>query len=127
MRRLTTIKNKSSADVELRVFAPPARPDHFRRIVRIKPGGKVNVSICEDTTGSGRLVIVMVYVDGVYSGVSLLPAYLAACSEVICDRGEDGLVHLQGIKPTLFSTCKPMFLYHLFLGMNCCGGLQQLI
>ncbi|EEF48307.1 conserved hypothetical protein [Ricinus communis] len=123
--RLTTIKNKLSVEMELRVFAAPARPDHFRQIIRIKPGGKANLlvkTLGEESRISGRLLIIMVYVDGVYSGVTLLPAYLASYSEVICDRGEDGLLNLRGIKATMFNTCKLLFMHHLLLATNCFGG-----
>ncbi|KDP33640.1 hypothetical protein JCGZ_07211 [Jatropha curcas] len=119
--RLTTIKNKSCVEMELRVFAAPARPDHFQKIIRIRPGGKVNVSfrsICEEGRSSGRLVIIMVYVEGGYSGVSLLPSYLASCSEVICDRDEDGILNVQGIKATMFDTFLTKLLFSSYLPKN---------
>ncbi|KAL5853290.1 hypothetical protein ACOSQ3_008408 [Xanthoceras sorbifolium] len=100
--KLTTFENKCNVVLEIRVFKPPARPDHFRRIIRVKPGQKEEISLtdlCYNETNPERPAIIMVFIDGVYAGISLVPLDLVKYSKVICDRSyENGPVIVRGVK-----------------------------
>lgn len=116
-RLTTTFENRSSLEMEVRVFVPPDRPDHFRKIIRIKPGEKKQVLVkcfCDLDTNPERAVMILVFVEGVYTGVSLLPRHLLGYNKVIWDRSEVGLMHLRGIKNTLTDFCRPRLCYFFF-------------
>ncbi|KAL0330261.1 UNVERIFIED_CONTAM: hypothetical protein Sradi_5012800 [Sesamum radiatum] len=57
--------NKSNVEMELRVFLPPARPDKYRKIIRIKPGEvkflKTAKLCCEDS-GPEQTTHLMIFV-----------------------------------------------------------------
>lgn len=122
-RLTTTFENRSSLEMEVRVFVPPDRPDHFRKIIRIKPGEKKQVLVkcfCDLDTNPERAVMILVFVEGVYTGVSLLPRHVLGYNKVIWDRSEVGLMHLRGIKNTLTDFCRPRlcFVLPLFLSVR---------
>ncbi|KDP33639.1 hypothetical protein JCGZ_07210 [Jatropha curcas] len=108
--------------MEVRVFVLPDRPDHFRKTIRIKPGDKKQVlvkSFCDWNSNPERPVIIMLFVEGAYTGVSLLPVHLLGYNRVICDRSEDGLLHLRGIKATFIDYYKPRWCSFLPEMGNC--------
>ncbi|CAN4076599.1 unnamed protein product [Withania somnifera] len=111
---LSVIENRTNNDIEIRVWVPPARPDKFQSIIRIEAEGgwkEVNsknfsngdtINLYDDEFGS---TLLMIYVDGVYTGNYILPIHLVKYAKVICDINEDGLFVVQGIKAT-FDFCR---------------------
>ncbi|EEF48308.1 conserved hypothetical protein [Ricinus communis] len=110
--------------MEIRVFVPPDRPDRFRKIIRIKPGENKEIlvkSFCDWDINPERPVMFMLFVEGVYTGVSLMPTYLIGYKRVICDRSEDGLVHLRGIRASILDFCRPRWCSFLPGVLEYCG------
>ncbi|XP_049377759.1 uncharacterized protein LOC125842501 [Solanum stenotomum] len=114
--KLTVIENRCNDDIEIRVWVPPARPDRFHSIIRIEANGgwkEVNsknfihadATILNDEEESVSSTMLMMFVDGVYTGYYFLPNHLVKYAKVICDINEDGLFVIQGIKPT-FNFCR---------------------
>ncbi|XP_049387784.1 uncharacterized protein LOC125852102 [Solanum stenotomum] len=113
--KLTVIENRCKDDIEIRVWVPPARPDRFHSIIRIEANGgwkEVNSKnfihadatiLDEDERVSSTML--MIYVDGVYGGYYFLPIHLVKYAKVICNRNEEGIFVVQGIKPT-FNFCR---------------------
>ncbi|KAJ0032052.1 hypothetical protein Pint_12719 [Pistacia integerrima] len=90
---LTIFENNTGAELQLRFFRPPARPDHFRRIIRIRAGARANIPHSDlryNDTNPERHEVIMIFVDGVGAGVGLVPRDVINCSRVICGRNEDG-------------------------------------
>ncbi|XP_027774873.1 uncharacterized protein LOC107028335 [Solanum pennellii] len=113
--KLTVIENRCNDDIEIRVWVPPARPDKFQSIIRIEGNGgwkEVNsknfihadATILDERVSSTML---MIYIDGVYTGYYFLLTDLVKYAKlIICNRkNEDGMVVVQGIKPT-FNFCR---------------------
>ncbi|TMW85077.1 hypothetical protein EJD97_023830 [Solanum chilense] len=117
--KLTVIENRCNHDIEIRVWVSPARPDKFQSIIRIEGEGgwkEVNsknfihadATILDDNDDDIEFVsstMLMIYIDGVYTGYYFLPIHLVKYAKVICDINEDGLFVVQGIKPT-FNFCR---------------------
>ncbi|XP_059275135.1 uncharacterized protein LOC132029791 [Lycium ferocissimum] len=112
--KLTVIENRSNNDMEIRVWVPPARPDKFQRIMRIEAKGwkeinSKNFSFGNLSPDEGFMsTLLMIYVDGVYTGNYFLPTHLRKYAKVICDINEEGHYVIQGIKPT-FDFCRFKF------------------
>lgn len=114
--KLTVIENRCNHDIEIRVWVSPARPDKFQSIIRIEGEGgwkEVNsknfihadATILDDDIEFVSSTLLMIYMDGVYTGYYFLPIHLVKYAKVICDINEDGLFIVQGIKPT-FNFCR---------------------
>ncbi|KAK4710583.1 hypothetical protein R3W88_005096 [Solanum pinnatisectum] len=116
--KLTVIENRCKDDIEIRVWVPPARPDRFHSIIRIEANGgwkEVNsknfihadATILDDVDEDERVssTMLMMFVDGVYTGYYFLLTDLAKYAKVICNRNEEGIFVVQGIKPT-FNFCR---------------------
>ncbi|XP_015083754.1 uncharacterized protein LOC107027097 [Solanum pennellii] len=118
--KLTVIENRCNHDIEIRVWVSPARPDKFQSIIRIEGEGgwkEVNsknfihadATILDDNDDDDikfvSSTLLMIYIDGVYTGYYFLPIHLVKYAKVICDINEDGLLVVQGIKPT-FNFCR---------------------
>ncbi|KAH0648136.1 hypothetical protein KY285_033384 [Solanum tuberosum] len=116
--KLTVIENRCNDDIEIRVWVPPARPDRFHSIIRIEANGgwkEVNsknfihadatILNDDDDIEFVSSTLLMIYIDGVYTGYYFLPIHLVKYAKVICDINEDGLFVVQGIKPT-FHFCR---------------------
>ncbi|XP_015160198.1 uncharacterized protein [Solanum tuberosum] len=114
--KLTVIENRCNDDIEIRVWVPPARPDRFHSIIRIEANGgwkEVNsknfihadATILNDDDEFVSSTMLMIYVDGVYTGYYFLPIHLVKYAKVICDINDDELFVIQGIKPT-FNFCR---------------------
>ncbi|KAG5591808.1 hypothetical protein H5410_042322 [Solanum commersonii] len=113
--KLTVIENRCNDDIEIRVWVPPARPDKFERIIRIEgEGGWKEVNSKNFIHGNTTILdddefvsstLLMIYIDGVYTGYYFLPNHLVKYAKVICDINENGLFVVQGIKPT-FNFCR---------------------
>ncbi|XP_049373604.1 uncharacterized protein LOC125838589 [Solanum verrucosum] len=113
----TVIENRCKDDIEIRVWVPPARPDKFHSIIRIEANGgwkEVNsknfihadaTNILNDEEESVSSTMLMMFVDGVYTGYYFLLTDLAKYAKVICNRNEEGIFVVQGIKPT-FNFCR---------------------
>lgn len=108
--KLTVFENKSNVDMEIRVFVIPSRPDRYRKIIRIRAGeskvvkfkylcseGEINEDYCKNPT------FLMVFVDGIYSGLSLFPIQIAKYAKILgyVDQNTGNLL-IKGIK-TRFS------------------------
>lgn len=107
---LTIFENKSSVNMEFRVFVPPDRPDHFRKIINIKSGERKAILVqpfYHQTANPERPVMIMLFAENTYTGVSLHPRQLLGFRRVIFDRREDGSVLLQGTKASLIGYCRP--------------------
>ncbi|TMW82888.1 hypothetical protein EJD97_004137 [Solanum chilense] len=115
--KLTVIENRCKHDIEIRVWVPPARPDKFQSIIRIEGNGgwkEVNsknfihadATILDDIQFVSSTML-MIYIDGVYTGYYFLLTNLIKYAKlIICNRkNEDGTVVVQGIKPT-FNFCR---------------------
>ncbi|KAG5527282.1 hypothetical protein RHGRI_028245 [Rhododendron griersonianum] len=73
--RFTAFENRTGVEMEIRVFVPPARPDRYRKIIRIKPGETKKVktlTLCCEETNPENPTFLMVFMDGTYTGLSLL-------------------------------------------------------
>ncbi|KAG5591813.1 hypothetical protein H5410_042327 [Solanum commersonii] len=114
--KLTVIENRCKDDIEIRVWVPPARPDRFHNSIRIEANGgwkEVNSknfihaddTILNDEEESVSSTMLMMFVDGVYTGYYFLLTDLAKYAKVICNRNEEGIFVVQGIKPT-FNFCR---------------------
>ncbi|KAL0330812.1 UNVERIFIED_CONTAM: hypothetical protein Sangu_1626700 [Sesamum angustifolium] len=86
--------------MELRVFLPPARPDKYRKIIRIKPGEvkflKTAKLCCEDS-GPEQTTHLMIFVSGVYTGTTLYPSHIKKYAKILGYLHNNGLVHIKGI------------------------------
>lgn len=110
--KFSILENKSNVDMEIRVFIPPARPDHYRKIIRIKPGEtklvKMKHLFCRETVKDSEInnpTFFMVFMDGIYSGVSLFPCDITKYAKILGYVDQNtGNVRLKGIK-TRFSCC----------------------
>ncbi|KVH99836.1 Protein kinase, catalytic domain-containing protein [Cynara cardunculus var. scolymus] len=78
--RLTAFENRANVEMEIRVFVPPDRPDRYRMIIRVKPGEVKKVlskRLCNweeyFSSETDNHIFLMVFMDGIYSGVTLLP------------------------------------------------------
>ncbi|KAK6782588.1 hypothetical protein RDI58_020384 [Solanum bulbocastanum] len=107
---------ESNDDIEIRVWVPPARPDKFQSIIRIEGEGgwkEVNsknfihrdATILNDEDEFVLSTMLMIYVDGVYTGFYFLLTDLAKYAKIICNRNEEGIFVVEGIKPT-FDFCR---------------------
>ena len=119
--KLTVIENRCNHDIEIRVWVSPARPDKFQSIIRIEGEGgwkEVNsknfihadATILDDNDDDDGIefvssTLLMIYIDGVYTGYYFHPIQLVKYAKAICDINEDGLFVVQGIKPT-FNFCR---------------------
>ncbi|KAH0645301.1 hypothetical protein KY284_033185 [Solanum tuberosum] len=114
--KLTVIENSCNDDIEIRVWVPPARPDKFQSIIRIVANGgwkEVNsknfihadATILNDDDEFVSSTMLMIYVDGVYTGSNFLLTDLAKYAKIICNRNEEGIFGVEGIKPT-FNSCR---------------------
>ncbi|KAK6119476.1 hypothetical protein DH2020_046780 [Rehmannia glutinosa] len=101
--------NKSGVEMELRVFLPPARPDKYRKIIRIKPGGvkllKTRKLCCEDSSPENPFHL-MVFVDGVYTGTTLYSFHIKKYTKILGYVDNNGFVHLKGIRIRFPSFCR---------------------
>ncbi|KAK4388920.1 hypothetical protein Sango_2229000 [Sesamum angolense] len=92
--------NKSNVEMELRVFLPPARPDKYRKIIRIKPGEvkflKTAKLCCEDS-GPEQTTHLRIFVSGVYTGTTLYPSHIKKYAKILGYLHNNGLVHIKGI------------------------------
>ncbi|KAK4730265.1 hypothetical protein R3W88_023253 [Solanum pinnatisectum] len=114
--KLTVIENRCNDDIEIRVWLPPARPDKFQSIIRIEANGgwkEVNsknfihadATILNDDDEFVSTTMLMIYVDGVYTRFYFLLTDLAKYAKIICNRNEEGIFVVEGIKPT-FDFCR---------------------
>ncbi|TMW84676.1 hypothetical protein EJD97_024655 [Solanum chilense] len=116
--KLTVIENRCNDDIEIRVWVPNTRPDKFQSIIRIEGKGgwkEVNLknvihadeTILDDEDEVVSSTMLMIYIDGVYTGNYFLITDLVKYAKlIICNRkNEDGTVVVQGIKPT-FNFCR---------------------
>ncbi|KAH0648138.1 hypothetical protein KY285_033386 [Solanum tuberosum] len=116
--KLTAIENRCNDDIEIRVWVPPARPDKFQSIIRIEASGgwkEVNsknfihadatILKVNDDDEFVSSTMLMIYVDGVYTGYYFLLTDLAKYAKIIRNRNEDGIFVVEGIKPT-FNFCR---------------------
>lgn len=102
--RVTVLENRTLYNIEIRMWVHPARPDEFKKIVRIKPGRSITVKA---TTFSGSVhdhdpgglqdegTMLMVYANGGWTGQYILPLHLFAYAKVSCDRNQHGQVILR--------------------------------
>uniref|UniRef100_A0A5B7AIR0 Uncharacterized protein n=1 Tax=Davidia involucrata TaxID=16924 RepID=A0A5B7AIR0_DAVIN len=141
--RLTAFENRSTTvGMEIRVFVPPARPDQYRRIIRLKPGETkelVTKSLCYENTDPENPTFFMLFMDGVYTGIFLLPLHVVTYAKIICDTHDDGQVNVRGIQvgiPGLrrlrgFSFClgrgfrsiNPRVVHHIGASASVWGGV----
>lgn len=110
--KLTAFENRAKVDMEIRVFVPPDRPDRYRMIIRVKPGEVKKVLTkrlfnweywdeyfsCEPDNH----VFFMVFMDGVYSGVTLLPSEVKKYAKIIGYVDDLGVI-MKGVRFTLTS------------------------
>ncbi|KAL3500406.1 hypothetical protein ACH5RR_039499 [Cinchona calisaya] len=99
--KVTAFENRSSVEMEIRVFIPPARPDRYQKIFRIKPGEvkglKTKSLFCEDINVENPTFL-MIFVDGGYTGVSLYPFHVQKYAKIFGYLDESGNVIFKGIK-----------------------------
>ncbi|KAI3468298.1 hypothetical protein Pfo_024961 [Paulownia fortunei] len=109
--RCSVFVNKSNVEMELRVFLPPARPDKYKKIIRIKPGEvkllKTTKLCCEESSPENPFHL-MVFMDGVYTGTTLYPCHIKKYAKILGYLGNNGLVHLKGIRIRFPSFCRLM-------------------
>ncbi|KAI3512261.1 hypothetical protein L1887_19576 [Cichorium endivia] len=106
--RLTAFENRATVDMEIRVFIPPDRPDRYRMIIRVKPGEVKNVltkKLCKwkeyfPTEKSENHIFLMVFMDGTYTGVTLLPWEVKKYAKIIGYYVDDCHVILKGVRFT---------------------------
>ncbi|TMW80917.1 hypothetical protein EJD97_013669 [Solanum chilense] len=116
--KLTVIENRCNDAIEIRVWVPPARPDKFQSIIRIKGdvGWKevnsknfihADATILDDEDEFVSSTMLMIYIDGVYTGNYFLITDLIKYAKIIISnrKNEDGTVVVQAIKPT-FNFCR---------------------
>ncbi|XP_055819347.1 uncharacterized protein LOC129888391 [Solanum dulcamara] len=103
--KLTVIENRCNDDIEIRIWVPPARPDKFERIIRIEAKGGWKEVNSKNFIDGDTNTLLMIYVDGVYTGNYILPMHMLKYAKVICDTNENGNFVVQGIKPT-FNFCR---------------------
>ncbi|KAL8260695.1 hypothetical protein R6Q59_028648 [Mikania micrantha] len=83
-------ENRSNVDMEVRVFVPPDRPDRYWMIVRVKTGQTHKVftkSLCNweeyFTFETDNHIFLEIFMDGVYTGVTLLPWEVKKYTKII--------------------------------------------
>uniref|UniRef100_M1DDU2 Uncharacterized protein n=1 Tax=Solanum tuberosum TaxID=4113 RepID=M1DDU2_SOLTU len=114
--KLTVIENRCNDDIEIKVWVYPDPPYRFHSTIRIEANGgwkEVNsknfihrdTTILNDEDESVSTTLLMVYIDGVYTGSNFLLTDLAKYAKVICNRNEEGIFVAEGIKPT-FNFCR---------------------
>ncbi|KAL0393992.1 UNVERIFIED_CONTAM: hypothetical protein Slati_4365400 [Sesamum latifolium] len=101
--------NKSNVEMELRVFLPPARPDKYRKIIRVKPGEvkflKTTNLCCEDS-GPEQTTHLMIFLGGVYTGTTLYPSHIKKYAKILGYLDDNGLVHIKGISIRFPTFCR---------------------
>ncbi|GMP79346.1 hypothetical protein CsSME_00034928 [Camellia sinensis var. sinensis] len=106
--RLTAFENRCTVEMEIRVFVPPARPDRYQQIIRIKSSETKKVktmTLCCKDTNPENPTFLMVFMDGTYTGVSLLAFQVVNYVKIIGYLDENGLLVLKGLTirlPTFF-------------------------
>ncbi|XAR69352.1 hypothetical protein NMG60_11000899 [Bertholletia excelsa] len=116
--KYTVFENRSRVEMEIRVFVPPARPDRYRSIIRIGPGEskkiKTKTLYCTNENPENPTFL-MVYMDGSYSGTSLLKFHVMTYAKIIGYLDDNGLVILKGVRRLLPSLCGIKFSLRLSL------------
>nr|KAJ0224727.1 hypothetical protein LSAT_V11C100018840 [Lactuca sativa] len=108
--RVTVFENRAAVDMEIRVFVPPARPDRYRMIIRVKPGEVRKVltkRLCNcneyfpfPSEKTDNYIFLMVFMDGTYTGVTLLPWEVKKYAKIIGYYMDDCHVILKGVRCT---------------------------
>lgn len=99
--KVTTFENKSSLEMEIRVFIPPSRPDRYQKIYRIRPGevkGLKRRSLCCEEINVDNPTFLIIFMDGVYTGVSLNAFHVQKYAKIFGYVDESGNVLFKGIK-----------------------------
>ncbi|THF98643.1 hypothetical protein TEA_008909 [Camellia sinensis var. sinensis] len=110
--RLTAFENRSTVEMEIRVFVPPTRPDRYQEIIRIKSGETKKVktiTLCCKDTNPENPTFLMVFMDGTYTGVFLLAFQVVNYAKIIGYLDENGLLVLKGLTIRLPTFCKLKF------------------
>ncbi|KAF7128888.1 hypothetical protein RHSIM_Rhsim10G0024300 [Rhododendron simsii] len=97
--RFTAFENRTGVEMEIRVFVPPARPDRYRKIIRIKPGETKKVktlTLCCEETNPENPTFLMVFMDGTYTGLSLLKFHVVTYAKIVGYVDDYGLVVFKG-------------------------------
>mgnify|MGYP004724481223 CR=1 FL=1 len=101
--RVTVLENRTLYNIEIRMWVYPARPDEFKKILRIKPGRSTRIMATtfnssnqdHDHGGLEDAVMLMVYANGGWTRRYILPLLLFAYAKVTCDRNQHGQVILR--------------------------------
>lgn len=110
--RFTTFQNKSEMEMEIRVFVPPARPDHYRTIIRIAPGETKrvkNTTLCCDYVGWENPSFLMIFTGGTYSGVCIMAHQVVKYTKIFGYVDENGLLVFRGTRFAFPSLCNLKF------------------
>ncbi|XP_058188285.1 uncharacterized protein LOC131304862 [Rhododendron vialii] len=102
--RFTAFENRTGVEMEIRVFVPPARPDRYRNIIRIKPGETKKVktlTLCCEETNPENPTFLMVFMDGTYTGLSLLKFHVVTYAKIVGYVDDNGLVVFKGVRSIL--------------------------
>ncbi|KAL4560276.1 hypothetical protein LXL04_032426 [Taraxacum kok-saghyz] len=100
---------RATVDMEIRVFIPPDRPDRYRMIVRVKPGEVKKVltkRLCNwkeyfpIEKSDDNHIFLMVFMDGTYTGVTLLPWEIKKFAKIIGYCVGDCGVIIKGVRFT---------------------------
>lgn len=103
--------NKSKVEIEIRVFAPPARPDRYKKIIRVKPGETMLLRTTKLGCQATNLdeISLMVFLDNVYSGVTFYTQDIEIYAKILGYVDDNGRLRLKGIRFKFPSLC--MFKY----------------
>ena len=113
--RVTVLENRTLYNIEIRMWVYPARPDEFKKTLRIKPGRSTRMMATtfnssnqdHDHGGLEEEVMLMVYANGVWTGNYIFPLHLMTYAKVICDRNQHGGVIIRGKRA--FNFCRLKF------------------
>ncbi|XP_059655204.1 uncharacterized protein LOC132302391 [Cornus florida] len=99
--RVIEFENRSSVEMEIRVFTPPDRPDKYRKIIRIEPRKTQKVLSQSLFPDSANHTYLMFFTDGVYAGRFELSQDVVGCANISCEINHDGELNIQRIKHKL--------------------------
>ncbi|KAL3530171.1 hypothetical protein ACH5RR_009493 [Cinchona calisaya] len=128
--KLTILENRTYYNIELRMWAEPSRPDHFEKIIKMKPDGSTKIKADtfhrddRQVRPQSESVLIMVYANGGWTGKYLFPQHLMTYAKVTCDRNQHGQVILRGTRPN-FNFCRLKyfsFLLGKYVGLGMIEG-----
>ncbi|XP_059658075.1 uncharacterized protein LOC132304424 isoform X2 [Cornus florida] len=99
--RVIEFENRSSVEMEIRIFTPPDRPDRYKKIIRIEPCKTQKVlsqSLFPDPINHTFLLF---FTDGVYARRFELSQDVVGCTNITCEINHDGELNIQRFKDKL--------------------------